>query len=83
MKKFESGKLKAFFDIETSEGMVIKGFKLVEGSNGLFMSYPSEYSKKVDRYYDRVFLPKELKESLEKQVINEFSTDISICDFPF
>ena len=37
-------KLKAFFDIETDEGMVVKGFKLFEGPDGLFMRNPSTYS---------------------------------------
>lgn len=67
--------LKAFFDVETSEGMVVKGFKIVSGQNGLFVSNPSEYSKKDDKYYDRVFLPKELKDDLEKKALEEYGGD--------
>jgi len=68
----QSSSLKAFFDVETSEGMVVKGFKIVQGSNGLFVGNPSEYSKKDEKYYDRVFVPKELKEKLEKLAIDEY-----------
>ena len=46
-------KTKAFFAIETDEGMVVKGFRLVQGQDGLFMSNPSEFSKKDDKYKTR------------------------------
>ena len=41
MKTGEWGKLRAFFDLEVG-GFTIKGFKIVEGSNGLFVSMPSQ-----------------------------------------
>ena len=37
MNKGEWGKIKAFFDLRTDEGFVIKGFKLIHGINGLFV----------------------------------------------
>ena len=76
--------LRAFFDVETEEGMVVKGFKIVEGINGLFVGNPSEYSKKDDKYYDRVFIPKELKDELEKEAIKEYNQiSHSSSDLPF
>ena len=39
MKKGEWGKIKAFFDLETEEGFTMKGFKLVQGINGLFVGF--------------------------------------------
>ncbi len=42
-----SSKTVAFFDVETEEGINIKGFTLVEGSNGLFASAPREKGKDV------------------------------------
>ena len=72
--------LKAFFDIETDEGIVVKGFKIVKGQNGLFVSNPSEYSKKDDKYYDRVYIPRELKDELEKDAIKEYGIDESKPD---
>ena len=76
--------LRAFFDVETEEGMVVKGFKIVEGINGLFVGNPSEYSKKDDKYYDRVFIPKELKDELEQEAIKEYNQISHISsDTPF
>ena len=67
-----TGKTVAFFDLETEEGMNIKGFTLVEGSNGLFVGVPSEKGKD-DKYYDRVFIPKELKEQLAEMAITMYN----------
>ena len=76
--------LRAFFDVETEEGMVVKGFKIVEGINGLFVGNPSEYSEKDDKYYDRVFIPKELKDELEQEAIKEYNQISHISsDTPF
>lgn len=70
-----NSKTKAFFSIETNEGMVVKGFKLVEGQNGLFMSNPSHYSEKDEKWFDDVFIPRELKDELEKEAIQEYGGD--------
>jgi len=64
-------KTKAFFDIETSEGIIVKGFKLVEGANGLFASAPSEKGKD-DKYYDQVIFPKEMKKELNELALSKF-----------
>jgi DNA-binding cell septation regulator SpoVG len=65
------GKTSAFFDIQTDDGIVIKGFRLVSGSNGMFMSSPNEQGKD-GKYYDKVMLPREMKSDLEKLAIEEF-----------
>ncbi|NLT49380.1 MAG: hypothetical protein GXX85_00500 [Ignavibacteria bacterium] len=65
-------KTKAFLDIETEEGITIKGFTLVEGSNGLFLSAPSEKGKD-GKYYDKVYIPKELKENVTALAIEEYN----------
>ncbi len=62
----------AYFDIQTDEGIIVKGFRLVSGSNGLFASAPSEKGKD-DKYYDSVIIPKELKESLQTMAIEEYN----------
>ena len=85
LRKYDGdSNLRAFFDVETEEGMVVKGFKIVEGINGLFVGNPSEYSKKDDKYYDRVFIPKELKDELEQEAIKEYNQISHISsDTPF
>ena len=51
MNKGEWGKIKAFFDLRTEEGFVIKGFKLIHGINGLFVGNPSQKGNDGE-YYD-------------------------------
>ena len=67
-----SSKTVAFFDVETGEGINIKGFTLVEGTNGLFVGVPSAKGKD-DKYYDRVYIPKELKEQLTDMAISIYN----------
>ena len=62
---------KAFFDIETDEGFLMKGFKIVDGSNGLFVSAPSEKAKD-GKYYDRVRIPKDLSDDLLEKALVDF-----------
>ena len=54
MNKGEWGKLRAFFDLSTNEGIVIKGFKLVEGVNGSFVGMPSQKGKD-EEFFDTVY----------------------------
>ena len=69
------GKIRAFFDIRTEEGFVVKGFKIVEGVNGLFVGFPSQKGQD-EEYYDTVFADKELREELTQIAIKEYGADI-------
>jgi stage V sporulation protein G len=71
LKSNSGGKTAAFFDIQSDDGIIIKGFKVVNGSNGLFVSSPNEKGKD-GKYYETVILPKELKENLEKIALDEY-----------
>ncbi len=75
MNRGEWGKIKAFFDLETTEGFVVKGFKLVQGINGLFVGFPSQKGND-DEYYDTVWAEKELREELSQLAIDYFGQDI-------
>ena len=72
MRKGDWNKTKAFFSVMTSEGIIIKNFKLVNGINGLFVSMPSTFSKKDDKWYDDVKMSEELKDELEKLALKEY-----------
>ena len=74
MNKGNWGKLRAFFDLRTSDGFVIKGFKIVEGINGLFVGMPSVQNKEGE-YYDSVFADKDLRDELEKLAIREYGQE--------
>ena len=66
------GKVRAFFDLTTQDGFTIKGFKLIEGINGLFVSMPSQKGND-DEYYDTVWVEsKQLREELSTLAITEY-----------
>lgn len=72
LKSEGGGKTAAFFDVQTDDGITIKGFRLVNGSNGLFISSPDQKGKD-GKYYETVILPKEMKSDLEKLAVEEFN----------
>jgi len=73
MNKYDANsKTKAFFDMETEEGIVIKGFTLVEGSNGLFASVPS-HKGKDEKYYENIIMSKEQKKELNDLAVAKYN----------
>ena len=72
INKGDWDKVKAFFDVETSEGFTIKGFKLVEGLNGLFVGFPS-HKGRDDEYYDTVWAEKELKDKVNELALDAYA----------
>ena len=64
-------KTAAFFDVETEEGIVIKGFTLIKGTKGLFTGVPSEKGKD-EKYYEQVLLPNEMKKDLNEMAIKKY-----------
>ena len=64
MKKGSWGKVRAFFDLKTNEGIVIKGFKIVQG-DGMFVGFPSAKSKDGE-YYPTVTADKDLKNEINQ-----------------
>ena len=71
MKTGEWGKIRAFFDVTTKEGFIIKGFKLVQGNDGLFVGFPSQ---KKDEEYQATVIPtsKELSQQLNHLAHNTY-----------
>ena len=77
MNKGSWGKVRAFFDLSTKEGFTIKGFKLIEGINGLFVSNPSQKGND-NEYYDTIWIDsKELREQLNQLAINTYNEGAS------
>ena len=74
MNKGEWGKLRAFFDLKTSDGFIIKGFKLVEGISGLFVGMPSTQGKDGE-YYDTIFADKDLRDELQQLALRSYGQD--------
>ena len=73
MKVGEWGKLRAFFDLEVG-GFTIKGFKIVEGSNGLFVSMPSQKNEEGE-YNDTVWADKDTRTKLNEVAISFYNNE--------
>ena len=64
-------KLKAFADVSYS-GIVIKGFSVVNGQKGLFVSMP-RHQGKDGKWYDTIYPEtKELKQQLSEVVLEAY-----------
>ena len=73
MNKGSWGKIKAFFDLQTEDGFTIKGFKLVEGANGLFVGFPSQKNSEGE-YHDTVWADKEVKDQVIELAKREYES---------
>ena len=64
-------KLKAFADVSFC-GIVVKGFSVVDGSKGLFVSMP-RHQGKDGKWYNTVYpVSKELKEELSDLILTAY-----------
>ena len=82
MNKGSWGKLRAFFDVETQEGFVMKGFKLVEGINGLFVGMPSQKGSD-EEYHDTIWVEsKERREELNVLAISKYQESDTMPQSP-
>ena len=84
MNKGDWGKVKAFFDLETEDGFTIKGFKLVEGANGMFAGFPRQQNKDGE-YNDTIFADKTLKQKVNQLALEHYNQSGSSQsdDIPF
>ncbi|MBA7595135.1 MAG: hypothetical protein GH143_03455 [Calditrichaeota bacterium] len=75
INKGQWGKIRAFFDLRTDEGLVVKGFKIVEGSSGPFVGMPSQKGND-GQYYDSVFAEAETREEITRLAMEAYGGDI-------
>ena len=80
MKKGNWAKIVAFFDLVTSEGFTIKGFKLVDNGNAKFVGFPSQKGKDGE-FYSTVWAEKELKEEVNNLALKEYGDDVKEMEF--
>ena len=73
LRTVQAGNLKAFFDVRTAEGILIKGFKLVDGKNGLFVGMPADPDKnEKQKFWDKVIMSKDQASELLKAAKKEY-----------
>ena len=89
MTKGEWGKKRAFFDLETEEGIIIKGFSLVttNDDSGLFVGLPSK--KTNDEYKPTIYANETLRSEITKLAHDEYNNssndvikEMSLGDIP-
>ena len=68
------GKLKAFADVRVGDCLVIKGFCVMEGKNGIFVSMPRKASKD-GRWFDIVDADESIKRELENKVLESYDRE--------
>ena len=67
-----SSSLKAFCDIIVSNMMIVKGIRIVEGRNGLFVKMPSRAGKDGKWYESIRPMSKEIRSALSDIIIKAF-----------
>tara|TARA_R100001460_G_scaffold65971_7_gene106331 strand:+ start:254 stop:523 length:270 start_codon:yes stop_codon:yes gene_type:complete len=72
MTKGEWNKVRAFFDLESEEGFTIKGFKLVNGNDGMFVGFPSQKNNDGE-YQDTIFADKILRQKVNKLALDHYN----------
>ena len=73
MKVGNWGKIKAFFDLNIND-IIIKGFKLIEGKDGLFVGTPSQKNSQ-GTYDSTVFVPKDQLDDIKKMAQQYYANE--------
>ena len=68
------GSLKAFVDIAIEDAFVVKGLRVIEGKEGLFVSMPREEVKDGKWYNTVIPLTREVKDEVERLVLEAYGS---------
>jgi stage V sporulation protein G len=69
-----NNRIKAFVDLGVNDAILIKGIRVVDGQNGLFVCMPQEQGKN-EKWYERVrCLNKEVRWRISQQVLEAYNT---------
>ena len=67
-----AGATRAFVDLVVEDSFIIKGIRIVEGAKGLFVTMPREEAKDGKWYTTVVPLKRELKDEIERIVLEAY-----------
>ena len=68
------GSVKAYVDLAVGDQILIKGVRVVNGKNGMFVSMPRQQTKK-GLWFDVVEVTDDLKLELERIVLDAYQQD--------
>jgi len=67
-----AGATKAFADVAIESALIIKGVRVVEGKEGLFVAMPREEGKDGKFYSTVIPLTREVKDEIERIVLEVY-----------
>jgi len=73
IKKGSWGKVVAFFDLEV-KGLVLKGFKIIDSENGMFVGFPSQQDKNGE-YFDTIHASKDVKDKVYQLAMTAYGNE--------
>jgi stage V sporulation protein G len=69
------GKIKAFAAVTFNNELTIRGYKIVQGEEGLFVGKPSQLSSKDNKWYDNVnYLTEDLQSEFHSVILERYKT---------
>ena len=69
--------LKAYIDICIDDALIIKGLRVMDGKNGLFVALPSVKNKNDEKYYETVSCTsQEVKDDLTSTVLVAYKNEV-------
>ena len=73
----EDSNLKAFATLEIDSAFVVKGIKIIEGKNGLFIAMPS-HKGEDDEYYDDCFpITQKAREDVNEAILSVYESEFA------
>jgi len=76
IKKLDgSGKTKAFVDVNINDAILIKGFRVVDGSKGLFIGMPGRQGSDGKWYNNISLLDDDAKDTLTTAVLGAYENE--------
>ena len=73
----KEGNLKTYVDISIDDAIIIKGFKVMDGKNGLFVAMPSVQNKRDEKYYETVSCNNtDVKDDLSNTVLAAYKREV-------
>ncbi len=73
------GKLKAFANVKFGGSLIIRGFSIMNGVNGIFVKVPSRLAKD-GRWMDTISIDDFLKQEVETKVLEAYDKETDGAD---
>ena len=71
------GSVRAFASVSVDDLVAIRGIRVMEGSNGLFINMPQSKDPKTNEFHDIAFpVAKGLRQEISKAILDEYRTQI-------